>query len=309
MAVHVSDFARALDSGRLIVTAEFLPPRGSDPDAVARSAAALPETLDAVIVPDNPYEILSSALSAALLVQRTGRARAVMTMTTRDRNRLALMSEALGAAALGVPAILCVTGNHQSLGICPSAASANDLDSIQCVRMLKGMILHGSSPDGSRIEPRPELHVGAVVEPGLRPMELNLLRMRKKIAAGADFLMTGPVFDLETFRVWIGAVRAAGFDRRVPIIPAVLPLASAAEARKLRDRGLYGPVPVDAVSRLERAGDPGEAGLDMASHLAAELKEMPGVRGIHILGSGCAPRIGDLIERAGIGARDLQAVL
>ena len=186
--MHVSDFARALDSGRLIVTAEFLPPRGSDPDAVARSAAALPETLDAVIVPDNPYEILSSALSAALLVQRTGRARAVMTMTTRDRNRLALMSEALGAAALGVPAILCVTGNHQSLGICPSAASANDLDSIQCVRMLKGMILHGSGPDGSRIEPRPELHVGAVVEPGLRPMELNLLRMRKKIAAGADFL-------------------------------------------------------------------------------------------------------------------------
>jgi methylenetetrahydrofolate reductase (NADPH) len=305
MTENRGNFARILNSGRLVVTAECLPPRGADADAVKSFADRLPQNLDAVVVADNPDTIRSSAISGALLLKKLGRKNVILAMTTRDRNRIALMSDALGAAALGVSAILCVAGNHQSLEICPQAAAANDLDSVQFIYALKSMVLHGTGLGGNKLDAKPEFLVGAVAQPYMRPMELNLLHMRKKISAGADFLITQAVFDLAGFEKWLEAVRAAGFDKRLAIIPCVLPIADVEKARSLQGNGTYGPIPNEIIKRIEQAADPREEGVAIASEIAGKLKNMPGVRGIHILSPGREPLADLVIERAGIDGASL----
>jgi methylenetetrahydrofolate reductase (NADPH) len=208
-------------------------------------------------------------------------------MSTRDRNRIALESDALGAAALGVGAILCLSGNHQSLGVCPQAAGANDIDSIQLTQAIKGL-------EGA------ELLAGAVAHPYQRPLELNLLRLKKKIAAGADFLLTEPVFDLAAFTPWMEAVRAAGLHERAAIIVSVLPFASVEQAESLRQRQTYGPIDEAVVAQLSQGSDAGKEGVAMAARIAGQLKAVPGVRGIHILCGGSEAVAGDVIAAAAL---------
>jgi methylenetetrahydrofolate reductase (NADPH) len=235
-------------------------------------------------VADNPDEIHGSALACAALLAREGRD-AVVSMTTRDRNRIALESDALGASALGVGGILCLTGNHQSLGVCPQAASANDIDSIQLALAVTSLDL-------------PDMLVGAVAEPHMTPIDLNLLRIRKKIAAGADFLLTEPVFDLAAFGKWMDAVRAAGLDSKVAVIASVLPLESVEKAKTLQKGQTYGPIDESAIERMGNAADPAKEGLAMAAEVAAQIKTIPGVRGIHILCGGNEAVAGKLIAAA-----------
>jgi 5,10-methylenetetrahydrofolate reductase len=286
MTTTKTSFSETLTSGRQVLTAECVPPHSGDPEAVKRLAAILPPALDAVVVADNPDEIHGSSLACAALLAREGR-EAILSLVTRDRNRIALESDALGAAALGIGAILCLSGNHQSLGVCPEAAGVNDIDSIQLEQVVKGLGLAG-------------LAVGAVTHPHQQPVELNLLRLRKKIAAGADFLLTQPVFDLAAFTRWMDAVRGAGLDQRAAIIASVLPLTSADQAEALRQRRTYGPLDEALVARMAGAPDPAKEGLAMAAATAAQLKTVPGVRGIHILCGGCEELAGQVIEAAGL---------
>jgi methylenetetrahydrofolate reductase (NADPH) len=286
MTTIQSEFAQALTAGRLILTAECLPPRRGGAEAVQRLSTMLPPNLDAVVVADNPDEIHGSSLTCAALLAREGRP-AMLTMATRDRNRIALESDALGASALGIGAILCLSGNHQSLGVCPQAASANDIDSIQLTQALKGLDL-------------PEMLLGAVAHPYQQPLELNLLRLKKKVAAGATFLLTQPVFDLAGFTAWMDAIRAAGLDKRVAIIASVLILDGVDKAESLRQRQTYGSLDEAVVDRLAKAADDTKEGLAMAAEVAAQLKTVPGVRGIHILSGGCEALAGDVIEAAGL---------
>jgi len=239
-----------------------------------------------VVVADNPDEIHGSSLACAALLARDGR-EAVLSMVTRDRNRIALESDALGASALGIGAILCLSGNHQSLGVCPEAAGANDVDSIQLEQIVKGLGLD-------------DVAIGAVAHPHQQPVELNLLRLKKKIAAGADFLLTQPVFELGAFAQWMDAVRAAGLDQRVAIIASVLLLTSADQAEILRQRRTYGPIDEALVARMAGVSDPAKEGLEMAAATAAQLKKLPGVRGIHILCGGCEELAGQVISAAGL---------
>ena len=286
MTTMKTSFSQALASGRPLLTAECVPPHSGDPDAVKRVLALLPASLDAVVVADNPDDIHGSALACAALLAAESR-QAVLTMVTRDRNRIALESDALGASVLGIGGILCLSGNHQSLGVCAGAASANDIDSTQLEQIVKGLDLSGMA-------------VGAVAHPQQKPIELNLLRLRKKITAGADFVLTQPVFDLAAFTLWMDAVRAAGLDQRVAIIASVLPLASAEQAATLRQRKIYGPLDEAVVARMADAADPGKEGLAMAVAMAAQLKSLPGVRGIHILCGGCEELAGQVIQAAGL---------
>jgi methylenetetrahydrofolate reductase (NADPH) len=286
MTIAKSRLARTLASGRLAITAECLPPRSPDAAAVKKLAAALPSSLDAVVVADNPDEIHASALACAAILAGEGR-ESVLTMVTLDRNRIALESDALGAAALGIGAILCLSGDHQSLGICPQAAGVYDIDSIQLTQALKGLNL-------------PDLLVGAVAHPYQRPLELNLLRLKKKIAAGADFLLTQAVFDLAGFTQWMDAVRAAGLEKRVSILASVLPLASVEQAKILDQRRTYGPVGENVIARLGAAPDAAKEGVAIAAAMAAQLKAIPGVRGIHILSGGCESLVATVIQEAGL---------
>jgi methylenetetrahydrofolate reductase (NADPH) len=275
---------QALASGRLVLTAECLAPRSGGAEAVKKLANVLPAGLDAVVVADNPDEIHGSALACAALLAREGR-EAVLSMVTRDRNRIALESDALGASALGIGGILCLSGNHQSLGVCPQAAAANDIDSIQLAQILKGLEL-------------PQVLLGAVVHPYQQPLGLNLLRLKKKIAAGVDFLLTQPVFDLAGFTSWMDSVRSAGLDKQAAIIASVLPLTSVEKAESLQRRQTYGLFDESAIARLAGAPDAATEGLAMAAGIAAQLRTVAGVRGIHILSGGCEEVAGGVIEAA-----------
>ncbi len=285
-----SRFGQALASSRLVLTAECTPPRGSDAGAVKKLSSALPQNLDLVVVADNPGGIHGSALACAAILETEGRATA-LSIVTRDRNRIALENDAQGAAALGVEAIFCLSGDHQSLGVCPQAASAYDIDSIQLAQALKKMMSDG---------PLPELPLGAAAHPYQQPLALSLLRLRKKIAAGARFVLTQAVFDLAGFEMWMEAVRAAGLDKQAAIIASVLPLASVEEAKELDRRRTYGPVPESVIARLGAAPDAAKEGLAIAVEMAGKLKSVPGVRGIHILSGGCESLAGKVIEEAGL---------
>ena len=245
--------AQALASGRLAITAECQPPRSGDAAAIRKLSAALPPSLDAVVVADNPDGIRGSALACAAILTAEGHA-TVLSMVTRDRNRIALQSDAMGAAALGVDGILCLSGDHPSLGACPQAAGVYDIDSVQFVQALDRMRREGPNLSGCL--------VGAAAHPYLEPLELNLLRLKKKAAAGADFVVTQEVIDLAGFARWMDAVREAGLDQRIPII----------------------------------AGVPAAGGGEMA----AQLKSVPGVRGIHIFSGGCEALAAGVIQQAGL---------
>ncbi len=253
--------ARTLTSNRLAITAECLPPRSADAAAVKKLAASLPPGLDAVVVADNPGEIHGSALACAAILAGEGHA-TVLSMVTRDRNRIALESDALGAAALGVDAILCLSGDHQSLGTCPQAAGVYDIDSVQFAQALNRMRREGLDFNGGKVDALPEWLVGVAAHPYLEPIELNLLRLKKKVAAGADFVLTQAVIDLAGFTRWMDAVRAAGLDQQVAII----------------------------------AGVPAAGG----GAMAAQLKSVPGVRGIHIFSGGCEASAAVVIQEAGL---------
>ena len=299
MTTAMSRFARTLSSGRFALTAECLPPRSFTPDALKALSAELPPGLDAVVVPDNPDEIRGSSLACAALLAGEGR-ESVLSLATRDRNRIALESDALGAAALGIRAILCLSGNHQSSGSSPQAAGAYDIDSIQLAQALKSMSRDGVGANGRRLVSKPDLTLGAIAHPSLRPLDLNMLRIRKKISSGVDFLLTEAVFDLSGFALWMDSVRTAGMDRQVAILASVLPLEGAERARDLQKRKTYGPIPEAVIARLGEASDPVGEGVSMAAEVAAGLKSIPGVRGIHILSGGCESLAAKVIEEAGL---------
>ncbi len=296
----MNKLAQAFSSGRLVLTASCLPPRGSDAEAIGALASVLPARLDAVVVADNPDRIRSSALSSAILLSKQIRAGVILSMATRDRNRIALMSDALGAAALNISGILCVTGNHQSLSVCPQASAANDLDSVQFAQAMKRIVLYGSGMNGKELEPRLNLQIGAAAHPYMRPLELNLLRLKKKIVVGADFVMTQAVFDLSGFMEWMECVHAAGLDNRTAIIPSVLLLDSVDKAKELQRCQTYGPIGDAVADRIARAADAAAESVSIAADIAARLKDVPGIRGINIFCGGCESLVGDLIGRAGL---------
>lgn len=294
-----SKLAGALGNGRLILTAECLPPPSADPAAIRRLAAVLPASLDAVVVADNPDEVGGSALACAAILVAEGR-EAVLSLVTRDRNRIALESEVLGASALGITGFLCLSGEHQSLGTAAAAAGAYDIDSIQLTQALKRMAEEGVDLVGRRLDAPPAVLLGAAAHPYLRPMELNLIRLRKKVRAGAQFLLTQAVFDLDGFTEWMEAVRAEGLERQVAIIASVLPLAGLEKARQLQAKKTYGPIGDDVMARLAKAADPAREGVAIAAEMAVKLKAVPGVRGIHILSGGCEASAAEVIKAVGL---------
>jgi 5,10-methylenetetrahydrofolate reductase len=284
--------ADALRSGRLTLTAEYVPPAGADGQVIRKQAASFPPDLDAVVVADNHEEISASALACSSILAAEGK-EPILTLTTRDRNRIALQSDVLGAAMLGVVNILCISGEHQSLSACPEAAGAFDIDSVQLVQALTKMRDEGVLLGGKPLQSRPPLFVGAAAHPYLRPLELALIGLRKKVQAGAEFLLTQPVFDVEGFAEWMSAVRRAGLHERAHIIAGVRPLVSAEQAESLR-------IPDDVTAQLREASDPAREGIRVCADIAMQVKTVEGVRGIHILSGGSDEAMANVIQQAGL---------
>jgi methylenetetrahydrofolate reductase (NADPH) len=291
----MSKLSEKLGSGKTVVTAACVPPHGTDPAAVKRLAACFPPSLDGVVVGDHAEQAHGSALACAVLLAAE-KVEPVLSLCTRDRNRVALESDVLGAAALGVKTFFCMSGMHQALGDFPQAAGAYDMDSVQLTQALAKMAKDGLDFSGAKLTPTPSMTVAAAAHPYLRPIELALAQTKKKIAAGAQILLTDPIFDLAGFEEWCKAMRDAGLDKRVAIIASVLPLTSVAQAEELRTQP-GSPISDDIIKRL-RSGDAAQAGVAIAAEIAGKAKAIAGVRGIHIHSAGCEPLAAAVIKEA-----------
>ena len=289
-----SKLAEKLAAGKLALTAGCLPPHDADAASVRKLASHFPAALDGVIVADNPGKVRGSALACAALLAAE-KIEPMLSLITRDRNRVALESDVLGAAALGIKSFLCLTGAHQSLGASPAAASAFDLDSTQLCQALTAMTTQGLDFDGNKLPSSPNFGIAASVHPYLTPVELSVLQTKKKILAGAQVLLTDPIFDVAGFETWMKAVRAAGLDQKAAIIASVLPLGSLAQAQFLKARSGFAPIGDDVIARLKAASDVPNTGIAIVAEIVAKLKAIPGVRGIHILSDGCEHLVAKII--------------
>lgn len=294
--------AGKLKAGEFILTAEYLPPAAADASAIKTAMGAMGNSLTAVSVADNHSGVGTSSIAASSALLGLG-VEPIYQLVTRDRNRIALQSDLLGAAALGIGNVLCTSGNHQTLTKCPDSANVYDLDAIQLVWTVRQMRDKGTLLDGTAIAGKFSMLVGTVVNPYLKPMELNMIQLAKKIEAGADFLQTHPVFDLDGFAAWLAEAQKLGLTGKTAIIASVLPLTSVEEAEQLRSTHTDLSIPDAIVERLKAAGKPDaqeKEGLKISAEIIAKLKAMKGVRGIHIVSGGKEAVVQKLRAAAGI---------
>jgi methylenetetrahydrofolate reductase (NADPH) len=304
---EISRLQRVLEGGEFAVTAECGPPRGADPEPLLRKAAWLKDHVDAVNVTDNQTAVVRmSSLAACSLLKGAG-FEPVLQMVVRDRNRIALQSDILGAAAVGIRNVLCLSGDHQSFGNQPDAVGVFDLDSIQFVQVVKAMRDEGITHGGDPLSKAPDLFIGAAANPFADPLEFRVVRLAKKIRAGADFIQTQCIYNLERFEAWMTLARDRGLTEKVSILGGVTPLKSAGMARFMKNKVAGMDVPDEIIKRME--GVPKdkqrEEGIQICVETIRRLKETPGVRGVHIMAIEWEEVVGEIVSRVGLLPRPL----
>jgi 5,10-methylenetetrahydrofolate reductase len=271
--------AAKLQQGRFVVTAEVSPPRGCDTTDFLARARHIAPLVDAVNVTDNQGATMRlSPLAAAVLCRQVG-IEPIMQLTTRDRNRLALQSDLLGAAALGIHNILALTGDHGSCGDQPASRQVFDLDSVQLLQVMT-QLSAGTDLAGNRLHGAPRFFAGAAANPGAVPLEISLIKLRKKVAAGAHFFQTQAVFEPERLATFHGAVAPLG----VSIVVGILLLRSAAMARRITERVPGLKVPQPLIDEMEQSADPVATGIQIARRLIIACR--PYCHGIHLMTMG-----------------------
>lgn len=300
MTVYYSDLHRVLDTGRFAVTAEIGPPKSANGEAVRQRARMLKGHADAFNLTDNQTAIvrLSSIASAALCIQEG--VEPVVQMTCRDRNRIALQSDLLGAASLGVRNVLCLSGDHPRFGNQKEAKSVYDIDPVQELTMFRMMRDEGKVWGGDVLAEAPNIYLGAVANPFADPFDLRVVRLTKKVNAGAEFVQTQAVFDLDRFEKFMEQVRERRLDERVHILAGVIPLKSAKAASYMRDRVSGMSVPDEVVERMKSASEPKKEGVSICLETIERLQSIKGVHGVHIMAIGWEDIVPELVERAGL---------
>jgi methylenetetrahydrofolate reductase (NADPH) len=283
-----SKLANKIKGGGFFVTAEYLPRAGTDISAIEACVNVLSKGPVAVNVADNHYGIAASSLATSVALNRAG-IEPIYQIVTRDRNRIALQSDLLGAALLGIKNVLCLSGYHQSLIGCPDSANVFDIDSVQLLAAVKKMNDEGLLLDGKKIEGTFSMLIGAAANPYTRPIELNVIRLLKKADAGADFIQTQAVFDIEILQQWVEALRREGLTERMAILAGVLPLNGADEAKRLNDTYTDFNIPEEVIERIRAAGDLNaqqKEGLTIAAEIIRKVKNIQELRGVHIFSGG-----------------------
>jgi methylenetetrahydrofolate reductase (NADPH) len=303
--MSVSRLERILTGGKFAVTAEVGPPRGANAEVIIKKASLLKGYVDAVNVTDNQTAIVRmSSIAACAHVIRAGM-EPVMQMVTRDRNRIALQSDILGAYSLGIRNILCLSGDHQTFGSEPGAMNVFDIDSTNLVHAVRTMHDEGKDMSGFELEVAPQMFVGAAANPFADPFEYRVVRLAKKIAAGARFIQTQCVFDIKRFKEWLKMASDQGLTEKVFILAGVTPLKSVRMAQYMATEVAGITVPEKIIQRLESAppGRAGEEGIKICLETIQELREMPGLRGVHIMAIGWEEKVPELVKTAGLYPR------
>lgn len=295
-----SNLARALDEGRFAVTAELVPPASASADDLMARAAPLKGVVDAVNVTDNPRaRAHMSSLAASAILVREG-IEPVMQLVCRDRNRIALQSDLLGAAALGVQNILVLGGDPPEVGDEPDAKGVFDTDSQTLTRIAVGMRDDGRFGSGRKIASRPDFFLAAADIPTAEIDEEHAARLAARADAGAQFLQTQLCYDVDVVRGYAEGLCAAGLDKRLAVLIGVGPLASAKSARWMRDN-LYGTIiPEAVIARMEAAPDPRAEGIAVCAELMREFAAIPGIAGAHIMSPVDASMIPEAVEASGL---------
>ncbi|MDH5203421.1 MAG: methylenetetrahydrofolate reductase [Nitrospirota bacterium] len=295
-----SNLEKVLKEGYFAVTAEAGPPKGTSADVIRRKGELLKFYCDALNVTDNQTAIVRmSSWSGCLLLKEMG-IDPVMQMVVRDRNRIAIQSDILGAVALGIRNVLCLSGDHQRFGNHPTAKGVYDIDSMQLVQTLKTMRDEKKFLCGDGISGEVQLFIGAVENPFADPFEYRVMRLAKKVRAGADFIQTQAVFDVGKFTRWMEMVRDQGLDKQVHILAGVIPIKSVGMARYMRDNVSGLSVPDEIVTRMEKSKDVKGEGVKIALEIIEQLKKIDGVHGIHIMAVAWEDIVPVIVEKAGL---------
>jgi len=271
-----------INSGKFIVCGEIGPPQSSDGDVIRRKAQYFKGIADAVNITDNQTAIprLSSIASAKILLDEG--VEPIIQMTCRDRNRLAIQSDLLGAAALGIRNVLCLTGDYQKLGDNPEAKGVFDLDSIQLIATVAQMN-SGYLLSGREMKKAPEFLIGGAANPFAVPFEMRLIRLYKKVKAGVNFIQTQPVFDPELFIRWMEKVVEMGLHEKVAILAGVMPVKSVNTLLHMREDVPGVKINDEYIRRMEKAADPQAEGVRIAVETIQTVKNIKGIRGVHIM--------------------------
>ncbi len=305
-----SQLQAKLEAGKFAITAEIGPPRGANVGPIRRKAKLLKDWIDAANVTDNQSAVVRMASWAGSLVVMQEGVEPVMQLQCRDRNRIALQSDLLGAAAMQIPNVLLLTGDHTRFGDHPDAKAVFDLDSIDLVWTARTMQQQAKLLSGRELKPAPEWFIGAVENPFAPPLKWRAERLGKKIAAGARFCQTQFIYDVNIFANWMRQLRDLGLDKRCYILAGVGPIKSlrAMEHMRAEVPGMY--VPDDVVRRLRGVPDDrvAEEGLKLCSEIIAQCKEIPGVAGVHVMAFSWEDAIPEILERAGLERKQPVAV-
>ena len=304
-----SNLEKVLAAGHFAVTAECGPPRGADPEVVRKKAAFVKGNVDACNVTDNQTSVVRmSSIAGCMLLKEMG-IEPLLQMVVRDRNRIALQSDLLGASALGVRNLLCLSGDHQKFGDDPQAKNVFDIDSMQLIHLTRTMRDEGIFPSGQKLEGAPKFFIGCAVNPFADPFEIRVPRLKMKMQAGADFVQTQCIYNMEKFKVYLEEAKRQGLHEKVKILAGVTPLKSAGMAKFMKKMVAGMDIPDAVIKRIadEPKEKQAEKGIEMCIELIHELKEMEGIAGVHVMAIEWEEKLNQIIGGAGLLPRPIVA--
>jgi methylenetetrahydrofolate reductase (NADPH) len=300
-----SKLEKILAAGHFAVTSECGPPRSTDGLVVEEKARLVGNHVDAINVTDNQTAVVRMcSLASCIRIKQMG-FDPILQMVTRDRNRIALQSDLLGAGSFGINNVLCLTGDHQSFGDHPNAANVFDLDSTQLIHTVKRMRDDCKLLSGHEMNACPQMFIGAAENPFADPFEIRVLRLAKKVAAGAQFIQTQCIYNMDKFKQWMQGVVQRGLHEKVHILAGLTPMKSVGMARYMKNRVPGMDVPDQIISRLSGApkGKQADEGIKICIEQIEELKEVEGVRGFHIMAIEWEEKVPEIVEAAGLFPR------
>ena len=293
-----SRLEKILEAGHFAFTGELGPPRGANVEAIRKKAGYLKGIVDAVNITDNQTGVVRMSSWAASVIAIQEGLEPNLQMVCRDRNRLAMQSDILGAYALGIRNMLCLSGDHQQFGDHPLTKGVFDIDSIQLIGVVKAMRDEGKFLNGVEIDQPPRMFIGAAANPFAEPLEWRVHRLAKKINAGADFVQTQCIYDMKRFREFMQQANDMGLTEKVCILAGVTPLKSGGMARYMNKNVSGITIPEEIIDRMVKAQKPAEEGIKICVEQIEELREIKGVLGIHMMAIEWEHKVPEIAERA-----------
>jgi methylenetetrahydrofolate reductase (NADPH) len=293
---------KVLSAGHFAFTGELGPPRGAHAEEVRKKAVHLKGRVDSVNITDNQTAVVRMASWAACLLLIQEGIEPNFQMVCRDRNRLAMQADILGAYALGIRNILCLSGDHCQFGDHPTAKGVFDIDSMQLISMVKKMRDEGKFLSGTELDGPPKMFIGAASNPFADPFEWRVHRLAKKVEAGVDFIQTQCIYNMPKFREFIRQANDLGLTEKAFILAGVTPMKSLGMAKYMKNKVPGMDVPDEIIKRLQGVAKDkqGEEGIKITLEQIAEFKEMKGVAGVHLMAIEWEHRVPEIAERAGM---------